>query len=349
MKDTLDFIVIGAQKAGTTSLFEYLKGHPELCLPPGKEAPYFSDDTILLQGWDDYMGRVFSASDPSHQLGTVTPHYMYGGVYNAGSATPSAVGKGYDERTVPLRIHKQLPEVRLIAILRDPVERARSHHQMAVINGLEHRSFDQAIDELLRPESLIRSREIPDEAASYVTWGEYGRILGGYFDVFSREQILVIYTDELERDPGQLLRKIYKFLELNSDFIPDNLGTRFRAGGTERRLSWLDSYAWLSPHGRIRRTIARNPVTRPGWEALSTAARQRLDQKLEYAAYRIDLINQRPGKKSVDEPKFTTLDRLKVHFGTDAGLLFELLGEMPSWQKSNDERQLVSKSQGGKS
>lgn len=197
VKDTLDFIVIGAQKAGTTSLFEYLRRHPQISMPADKEAPYFSHDHAFERGWDAYMAKI-ALIDPERRWGTVTPHYMIGGVYKRAKASADAAGR-YDERTVPLRIRERLPDVRLVAILRDPVARARSHHQMMVMNGSEQRSFDEAIAEHLRPDALERARRRPLADTGYVAWGEYRRILGGYFTVFPREQILVAFTDELER------------------------------------------------------------------------------------------------------------------------------------------------------
>jgi len=126
-KDILDFIIIGAQKAGTTSLFEHLRRHPEISLPVGKEVPYFSHDRVYARGWTDYMRKLArhdAFADPGRKWGTVTPQYMLGGVYRS----PGDVARGNgDERTVPLRIKECLPSVRLIAILRDPVEaRARA-------------------------------------------------------------------------------------------------------------------------------------------------------------------------------------------------------------------------------
>ena len=110
---------------------------------------------------------------------------MVGGVYKASLAQPGGTDHYDRESTVPSRIHERLPHVRLIAILRDPVARAISHHQMAVMNGLDKRTFNDAIDELLRPESLRDARQHPQETTGYVAWGEYGRILAAYFDVFS--------------------------------------------------------------------------------------------------------------------------------------------------------------------
>src|SRR5436305_8534161 len=104
LKDTLDFIVIGAQKAGTTSLFEYVRRHPDLRLPANKEAPYFSHDTYCRLAWTDYLHREFPFADPACKWGTVTPHYMVGGLYEPAGAGPPCEVKG-DERTVPLRIY----------------------------------------------------------------------------------------------------------------------------------------------------------------------------------------------------------------------------------------------------
>src|SRR5579872_5519596 len=135
VKDTIDFIVIGAQKAGTSSLFEYLRHHPELYLPPGKEQPYFSHEAIRRRGWADYMNKVFFDADPGRKWGTVTPQYMIGGLWEVSNPTPD--GESYDERTVPLRIRERAPQARLIAILREPADRARAQHRMAVMNRLD--------------------------------------------------------------------------------------------------------------------------------------------------------------------------------------------------------------------
>src|SRR5437588_10561271 len=196
MNDVLDFIVIGAEKCGTTSLFEYLRKHPEICLPPGKYAVYFSNDDKYAQDWNTFLSKQFPFADGACKWGSVTPQYMYGGTYtNKDSARrPSPA----DVRTVPTRIKERLPDVRLIAVLRDPVPRARSHHSMTRYEGWDTRSVDQAVDELLQPEALEKARRDIHEITGYVVFGEYGRILGGYLDVFPREQLLVVFTRDLQ-------------------------------------------------------------------------------------------------------------------------------------------------------
>ncbi len=107
MKQGLDFIVIGAQKSGTTTLFEYLRGHPELYLPPGKEAPFFSHEEVWKDGWGEYVRRNFpGAGEAGDRLwGTVTPHYMYGALFDATPDLPAEKAV----RIVPERIAAHSP------------------------------------------------------------------------------------------------------------------------------------------------------------------------------------------------------------------------------------------------
>jgi len=205
-----------------------------------------------------------------------------------------------------------------------------------VMDGLEQRSFDAAIDELLTPDSLERSRRHPKETTSYITWGEYGRILAGYYDVFPREQILVVFTEELELAPEQLLRRVHEFIGVTSDFVPANLGTRYRAGGTERRFSWMSPHAPLSPQG-LQRAVTRNSATRAAWRALPEGGRRRIRRGYEHFAYRVDLWNRRSGA-SVTGPAPAILGRLRGHFAQEADQLAALLGVVAPWA-SPDEAQ----------
>jgi hypothetical protein len=318
-KNVLDFTIIGAQKAGTTSLDEYLKRHPEVYLPPGLEVAYFSDEATRERGWDDYLSKHFGSADPALKWGTATTQYMFGAAYDKGNGIPVEVG----EHIVPLRIRQHTPDMRLIAILRDPVGRARSHHLMTVMNRREHRSFDEAIDELLRPESLALSRRCPEETTGYVVWGEYGRLLTGYFNIFPPEQILVVFTDELTSDPEKLLRRVYEFLGITRDFIPDNIGTRYREGGTSRRITRLSPNVFQAG-------VAGNPIARTFWHMLPQTGRRWVDRGFANSAYRFDLWNRSNGE-GIKRPSAITLARLRQHFASDTDRLAELVGKVPPW------------------
>jgi hypothetical protein len=321
VKEELDFIVIGAQKSGTTSLFEYLRRHPQLRLPAAKEVPYFSHDANYGTDWRDYLSKAFPFADEECKWGTVTPHYMVGGIYDAAAGRDHA--DGGDERTVPRRIYEKLPAVRLIAILRDPVERARSHHAMAVMNGWETRNFAEAIAELLPPDALASARRLPTETTGYVAWGEYGRILAGYLDVFPRAQLLVLETSELKRDPATVLRNVYRFLDVDPGFVPDNLGTNYRPSGAARRLRWLDLNA-------VQAAVSESRAARACWHSLPERTRRRVDRQFDRLNYLTDLWNRVPRTAEVSGDAETN-NALGAHYEQDGELLTRLLGAAPSW------------------
>jgi sulfotransferase family protein len=320
-KRHLDFIVIGAQKAGTTSLFEYLRRHPQLALPAGKEVPYFSHDARYGGDWDEYLGKAFAFAQAESKWGTVTPHYMTGGIYEGSSPGPPPPS---DEHTVPLRIRERLPGVRLVALIRDPVERARSHHAMAVMNGWDRRDFATAARELLSPEALEAARRVARETTGYVVWGEYGRILRGYLDVFPREQLLVLYTAELRSDPAAVVRRVYEFLEVNPGFVPDNLGTTYRPSGSTRRLHWLDLT-------RLQEKVAASTAARTLWRSLPEGSRRRVDQVFDRVNYRAQLWNRRSGERPATSGEDDIDDALRAHYEEDARRLQSLLGTSPPW------------------
>jgi hypothetical protein len=190
---TLDFCVIGAQKSGTTSLHYYLREHPQLRLPDSKEAPFFSDIVEFSKGVSWYFEEFFHGhGNDSALLGTVSPTYM---------SYPVSVNRMYDS----------FPNIKLIAILKDPIERAKSHYKMRVRAHGETRSFEEVV--LQQLDCIDQSkREFPTETDSYVFFGEYGRILTRYLDYFRQQQFLILYADELKRKPDSALKKIYQFL-----------------------------------------------------------------------------------------------------------------------------------------
>jgi hypothetical protein len=288
VKPALDFVVIGAQKGGTTTLFEHLRRHPELCLPADKEAPFFNRPELYSHGVEHLFSTYFPQPIPAGRLlGTVTPQYM-------------CIG-GCAER-----LADAFPDARLVALLRDPVDRAYSHYRMAARRGQEARSFDDAIAEMLAgPEALAAARESTALGATYVAWGEYGRVLGDYLDRFGRDRLLITYTTELERDPGAVLTAICDFLGV-SVVLPEGLGERYHVGGSERRFP------------NVQRRLRRSPV---GW------VWQRLPQRTRNRAFiRFDHWNVRRDPEAAGETAGArwspdTETRLRAHFAADeAGL-----------------------------
>jgi hypothetical protein len=319
MKPAFDFIVIGAQKSGTTALHEYIRRHPEVSVPAGKEAPFYSHDSIWGAGWEAYAEKAFAFAPEANRWGVATPHYMLGSLYERVNGSVD----GRPEWVVPSRIKQHAPAAKLVAILRDPVERAYSHHRMQVLRGTERASFEEAVRKLLRPESLERSRRFPSEETSYVSTGEYGRILAPYFELFGPGQVLVCFSRDLDREPESLMRQIWSFLGIDQEFVPGNLGQRYRVGGERKRAGWLDM-------DRLQNALAGSRPVRGAWRTLPAGARRRIDSAWNELNYRLELWNRKSGQ-SGQGPSAEIEARLRAHFASDRERLVSLIGQEPPW------------------
>ena len=301
---SLDFIVIGVQKGGTTSLWEYLRRHPRLALPDDKEWPVFCSAEPRLPGRLEWLMRTGFADAPAGALlGHVSTHYMMG-LADA------------DVETVAGRIARFLPRVRLLALLRDPVERAMSHYRMSVRRGLERRAFETVVDKLLEPRRLDEARLRPTETNSYLVQGEYGRILGVYRARFGAEQLHVEHTADLGRDPGAVLDRVLAFLGLPPGYRPEGLGERHHRGGFQPRID-------AEGERRLRDFLECRVWPRLGEDA--PAARRRFDFFLR--TWNVVPDDRRPDLSAAAR------ERLRDHYRAD-GEALAALGLAAPWVES---------------
>jgi hypothetical protein len=319
----LDFLVIGAAKSGTTTLFELLRQHPQIYMPPGKEDPFFSRASRFESGWESYAERSLSAAPAGSLCGTATPEYMAGTIYAPEGNPP---GPDCAERALPDRIDALFPDIRLIAILRDPVERCISQHMMFRRLGFERRSLDSVVTELLRPDSLKRTRVAQGATDTYVVWGEYGRILSGYYEVFAPDQLRIVFLDELARDPAEVVRSLYSHLGVDPGFIPSGLGRRYQPAIARAPRPRLDPF-------RLRLAATRVEPLRVAWGRLPAARREGVDRVFGELAYRTRLWT-RTRKLSGDEASSEVREALRAHYAPDVERLASLIGREPPWATS---------------
>jgi hypothetical protein len=322
--EPLGFAVVGAAKAGTTTLFRQLSRHPDLYIPPSKELPYFYGRRSLFDEYFRDAGEYhdyFFADMPAGRLpGVVTPQYMFG----APADGPVDRDPVEAARDIPQRLREFSPNLRVLAILRDPVGRAVSHHRMNVVRRKDSRSFDAITSELLRPEALRSSRLTPGELVSYVTNGEYGRILQGYFDVFGPNQMHIMFTSDLDADPAGVLGGICAFLGVSP--LDDVVAERANVGASGRRFERLDLYA-------LQRAARRLPGVRQTWRRLPAERRLRTARQFEEIAYRVWQWNRASDRGAVPAgpvagmtpPSTETLEALRAHYREDARRLRSLL------------------------
>jgi len=204
-KFELDFVGIGAEKAGTTWIADCLREHPEVHIPKTKEIFFFNDYDPHFLSIKNYRykrgikwyARQFNGNGDKKK-GEISPTYLYG-------------------KVTPERIKKNFPNIKIIVVLRDPVSRAFSQYihdkRLGVIK-------DITFDETVRMYS------------NYLDKGYYFRHLSNYFKVFPRKQVLVLFHDDLLEKPKKSLRIIYKFLGLKDlTFVPKSLKRKKNIAG----------------------------------------------------------------------------------------------------------------------
>jgi hypothetical protein len=328
------FLIIGAQKAGTTSLFEYMRRHPQIHMPRQKEMAFFSTERYYRQGAPRYVKQVLLGAAPNAACGEASVAYMGGTPFSGLSQNESpdlshtALPDEPLEDVVPQRIKLLLPDVKLLCVLRDPVERAYSHYRMAVLDKAESRTFAQAVDELLEPSALRQARVTPTIANSYIVNGEYHRVLSGFLRTFPREQLKVLFASELFERPRDVLRDVFRFIDVDADFVPDNLSTRYRLAATERRIAGLDLYA-------VQASLARARPTRAIWHSMPAVVREHLDRAFGIASFRVELWNAwREGPDNGETVAPEVRRQLAAHFRQDSEALATTLETAIPWLKT---------------
>ena len=205
-----DFIIIGAQRAGTTSLYNYIIDHPRVTPAFIKEVHFF--DNNFNHGYNWY--RAFFPTLLYKRYKRLISHYQL----TTGESSPYYICHPHAAK----RIKALLPEIKLIAILRNPIDRAYSHYNYHVQLGIEPLSFEQAIAQ--EPTRLTGEYEhmLADEnyysfnfqAFSYLTRGVYADQLQAWFNIYNSSQILILDCELLSQTPKKTMESVYSFLGL---------------------------------------------------------------------------------------------------------------------------------------
>lgn len=221
-----NFLIIGAAKAGTTSLYQYLQQHPDVFLSTPKEPRFFALEgrELNYQGpiqiinhrsvtrWEDYQA-LFDGSQGKKAVGEASTVYLY-------------------EPQAAERIQHYLGQPKIVAILRNPVSRAYSSYLHLVRDGQETLSFEAA----LQAENTRIEQNWPP-LWHYQRRGFYGQQLKPYFERFSDSHIKVFLFEDLVNSPQTLMRELFEFLEIDSRFEPD-VSKRANPSGVPK-FKWL--------------------------------------------------------------------------------------------------------------
>jgi hypothetical protein len=244
-----DFLIIGAAKSGTSTLYQYLCRHPRIYMSAIKEPCFFDADVAWGKGLDWYRS-LFADAAPDQLCGEASTNY---------TRWPQVPG-------VPARIAEMLPGVKLIYIMRQPVKRAYSHYV--------HRYTKEVYpgQPVTQPfEEFVETDRMCTDSSDYLLQIEQ------YLEHFPRESMLFLLLDDLHRDPGGLLQEVCRFLEIDTgiDLLADGLIRDNEAAGFHE--------AKLRSH--ITEPLRANPLIRRLAYAVPQSWRDRVYALLRKTSY----------------------------------------------------------------
>lgn len=204
-----DFFIVGAPKSGTTSLYHYLKEHPDIFMPDIKEVNFFSSNEITSQNLyyknqvvidnkDDYL-NLFKNTNPEEITGESSVSYLF-----------------YPE--VAKKIKKFNPNAKIIIVLRNPVYRAFSHYLMDFNEGYFDKSFGDIFNK--KSSEQIKSKQFKLFFQQVFELGLYYSQVKRYLEVFPRENVFIIFQEDLRENTESIIKDLYSFIGVNNDFSP---------------------------------------------------------------------------------------------------------------------------------
>jgi hypothetical protein len=190
--ERLDFIVAGAQKSGTTALHYFLKKHPQIALPDRQEMHFFDDEEIFSRPVDyELLHRHFRPSARSAIAGECTPSYLYW-------------------KPAVERIWNYNPQIKLVILLRNPIDRTFAHWNMQRFKDREPRDLMDALKE--EPKRIAHPLSVESRRFAYVDRGFYSGQLERVFKFFPRDQVKVVKFEDFRDRKQESLDGIFEFL-----------------------------------------------------------------------------------------------------------------------------------------
>ena len=227
--NTPNLFIVGAPKCGTTSMYEYLKQHPDIFMIENKEPQFFNTDHKYetRQSSKVYF-KQFETEEKVKYLGEATPMYLY-------------------SNEAPENIKKISPDAKIIIMVRRPADIVYSRYLQNLKNGVENaKTFLQALQ---LEETRKKGRKIPKnnqavERLYYSMYPKYEQPIRKYMNAFGKKNVKVILFDNLKKDTEKVVRETCEFLEINSDY---NYQALVYNKAKKNRLNWLHRFYKYPP------------------------------------------------------------------------------------------------------
>jgi hypothetical protein len=277
-----NLIIIGGLKCGTTSIHHYLGLHPQIQMSKPKELNFFVEELNWDLGLDWYGGRF---DERFAVRGESSPHY---------TSLPQFGG-------VAARIHRHVPEAKLIYMVRDPIDRILSHWRHATGAGYEARSMEEVLSR---------------DDQTYVTRSRYWMQLQPYLELFPRDRIEVITQEELQGDREGTMRKAFDYAGVDASFTSEQFDRE-----------WEKSTAKESDQYQLMERL----IKLPGFRSLD----RNFDRLPERLRWMVEKVVHDPNAPPAPKPELpdSIRERLASHFAEDVAALQEFAGrEFTAWK-----------------
>ncbi len=222
------FIVVGANKGGTTSIYHYLKQHPQVYVSPVKEPHFFSNDIdvhlfkreFAQNKLQDIEKFVNSDMKQEYHAAFIRDLDLYKKLFR-NVTTQKAIGELSTSylysKVAASEIKKTIPDCKIIICLRNPVERAYSHYRMNLWTGNSNEfDFYKALDE-----DFNHVPKVWGNAHLYTEIGLYYEQVKRYLDTFGKDNVKIIFTEDMKKNGQQVIKELYEFIDVDSNFTPD--------------------------------------------------------------------------------------------------------------------------------
>jgi len=189
------FLIAGAPRSGTTWLYHLLDRHPDVYMakPVRPEPKFFLVDELYERGFQHYVDTWFDGADAYAAAGEKTTNYL-------------------ESARAAERIHRHLPDVKLVFILREPAQRAYSNWAWSRMNRMETLDFATALEQEDERERMVPSHLRYARPHAYFSRGLYATLLRPYLDLFRRDQVLCLKFEEIILKPSELACRLHRFL-----------------------------------------------------------------------------------------------------------------------------------------
>ena len=296
-----NLFIVGAPKSGTTSLYEWLRHHPDVYVSPFKEPCYFARDLAwetsgyyLRYGVDRerYLG-LFADADGAKRIAEASTRYLY-------------------SRDAPGLIAGETVDPRIVVMVRNPVDMIASLHAHKLASGTE--DLPNLADALAAEEDRRQGRRLPRDSnphlSTYTDRARFGEQLSRWFDVFGRERVHVMVLEEVIREPAERFRELHAFLEVDPDYRPASFAAHNPAHGAR---------------GSIVGSIARSrPVQFVVWRLLPRILGEARTLELTRRLVQSPLLRTKASKSEVPADLRRSLE---AELRPDVQLLSSLLGK----------------------